>query len=103
VSSSAERTIHPCVPFHVCPSAVEETNNKLSDIPFLYYLLHGFVFKAKLCYDLPNHHSSAFCDEHINFLLVAFRCDGSLSAAARQISSVSVAISEEFYPPLTHC
>jgi hypothetical protein len=26
-----------------------------------------------------------------------------LSAAARQISSVSVAISEEFYPPLTHC
>jgi hypothetical protein len=94
---------HLCVPFCACPSAVEETNNKLSGIPFLYYLLDCSVFEAKLCYDFPNHHSSVFCDEHINLLLLAFHGDGSWSTAVRQISNVSVAISEAFYPTSTHC
>jgi hypothetical protein len=35
-------------------------------------LLHGIVSSAKLHYDLPSHHPSVFCDEHINFMLFAF-------------------------------
>jgi hypothetical protein len=80
-----------------CPSAVKKptTNFSVSH-------LHGFVFKAKLCYDFPNHHASVFCVEHINFLFVAFHDDGSWSMAARQMKSVPVTISEAVYPISTH-
>jgi hypothetical protein len=90
------------MPFHACPSAVKETNNKLSSILFLYLLLHGFMLNAKLWYDFLNHYSSVFCYGHINFLFVAFHTDGSWLTAARHKNNDPVAISEVFYPTSTH-
>jgi hypothetical protein len=72
--------------------------NILSGIPKFYHLLHGNVSSVKLLYDFLNRRLSAFCDECINFHLVAFRGGCSWSTAVRQIGDVPDASFEVFHP-----
>jgi hypothetical protein len=58
------------------------------------------VSNAKLCY-FPNCCSLVFCDEHINFQLIAICSGGSWSTTVRQIGDVPVAIFE--VSPVAHC
>lgn len=52
---------------------------------------------AKLSHDFLNCHLLVFCDEHIDFLLVAFCAGGSWLITARQIGDAPFAIFEVFH------
>jgi hypothetical protein len=77
---------HPHMAFCASPSAVwENTKTNFPVYQSLYHLPHSTVSNAKLCYDFPNIHPSIFCDERINFLLVALHGGGSWWTTARQL------------------
>jgi hypothetical protein len=61
---------------------------------YLYHLLHGIVSNFKLHCGFLNCQPSVFCDEHVNFLLIAFCSDGSRSTVARKIGLVPDTIFE---------